>query len=119
MEEKKGLTVKKENFSEWYVQVVKKSELADYSPVSGLIIIRSYGYAIWENIQRILDQKLKETGVKNAYFPLLIPESLLQKEKKHLKGFSPEVAWVTEAGSSKLSERLAVRPTSETIIYDA
>jgi prolyl-tRNA synthetase len=119
MAEQEGLTAKKKEFSEWYVQAVKKAELADYSPVSGFAVIRPYGYALWENIQTVLDKKFKDIGIKNAYFPLLIPENILQKEKEHVKGFSPEVAWVTEAGKSKLNERLAIRPTSETIIYDS
>lgn len=115
-----GLTVKKsENISEWYTQVVIKSEMADYSPVSGCMVLKPYSYEIWENIQRVLDAEFKATGHKNAYFPLLIPESLLMKEKEHIEGFSPEVAWVTEAGNHKLNERLAIRPTSETIIYDS
>ena len=113
-----GLTVKKrENFSEWYVQVILKSGLADYSPVKGCMVIRPYGYAIWENIQNILNKMLKSTGVKNAYFPLFIPESLLKKETEHFKGFIPEVAWVTKGGKNELEEKIAIRPTSETIIY--
>lgn len=115
----KGLTVKKEDFSEWYAQVIQKADLADHSAVSGCIIYKPSSYAIWEKIKEIVDQKLKKIGVKNAYFPLLIPESLLKKEASHIKGFSPEVAWVTHAGDSKLDERLAVRPTSETIMYES
>ncbi len=118
MSEQLGVTVKKsENFAEWYQQVVLKAEFADYSPVKGCIVYRPWSYAIWEQIQAWLDAKLKEHGVKNAYFPLFIPESLLKKEAEHFSGFTPEVAWVTEAGSSKLEERLAIRPTSETIMY--
>ncbi len=113
-----GLTVKKSNFSEWYQQVITKSGLVDYSCVSGCIILRPYAYAIWENIQKFINKKLKASGVKNAYFPLFIPESLLKKESEHIKGFAPEVAWVTEAGNTKLDEKLAIRPTSETIMYD-
>jgi len=118
MEEKyvKEITPKSEDFSQWYVDVIVKSELADYSPVRGCIVIRPYGYAIWENIQKLLDRRFKETGHKNAYFPIFIPESLLQKEAEHVEGFAPEVAWVTHGGQDELAERLAVRPTSETII---
>ena len=105
-----------ENFSEWYTDIVLKAELVDYAPVKGFMVIRPYGYAIWENIQSILDARFKETGHQNAYFPLLIPESLLNKEKEHVEGFAPEVAWVTMGGENKLGERLCVRPTSETII---
>ena len=115
-----GITVKKVNdLSEWYTQVVTKAELADYAPVKGFIILRPYGNSIWERIRDILDKKLKETGHSNAYFPLLIPEGYLQKEATHFKGFTPEVFWVTQSGDNKLSERLAVRPTSETIVNDA
>ncbi len=116
----KSITVTKEkDLSEWYTQVIHKADLADYSAVSGCIVFKPNSYAIWEKIQQVTDQKFKAIGIKNAYFPLFIPESLLQKEAKHIKGFTPEVAWVTEAGSSKLSERLAIRPTSETIMYDS
>ena len=114
-----GIRAKKEeNFSEWYIQLIEKAELIEYSPVSGCIILRPTSYAIWESITQFLDKKIKEKGVQNVYFPLLIPENLLKKESKHVEGFSPEVAWVTEAGDSKLNERLAIRPTSETIMYD-
>ncbi len=113
-----GVTVKKsENFSEWYTQVVLKSELADYAPTKGCIIFREYSYAIWEKIQEIMNKRIKEKGHKNAYFPLFIPESLLRKEAEHFEGFVPECAWVTMGGDRKLEERLAIRPTSETIIY--
>jgi len=105
-----------ENFSEWYTAVALKAELADYSPVRGFMAIRPYGYALWEGIQAWLDRRFKETGHMNAYFPLLVPESLLQKEAEHVEGFAPQVAWVTHGGTEKLSERLAVRPTSEAII---
>lgn len=105
-----------DNFSQWYNQVVRKAELADYAPVRGCMIIRPYGYAIWENIQRLLDARFKETGVLNAYFPLLIPRSFLEKEAKHVEGFAPELAWVTRGGGEELEEPLAIRPTSETII---
>lgn len=116
--EVKGLTaLKDKNFSEWYTQVIQKSELADYAAVSGCMVLRPRSYAIWEKIQDYFDAKIKKAGVQNAYFPLLIPEHLLTKEKEHIEVFSPEVAWVTHAGKSKLKERLAVRPTSETIMY--
>lgn len=115
-----GLTAKKdENFSEWYTQVILKSELADYSKVSGSIVLRPSSYFIWEKVQETMNKKIKSMGVKNAYFPLLIPESLLNKEKEHVEGFNPEVAWVTHAGNTKLNEKLAIRPTSETIMYDS
>src|SRR5574341_1776293 len=105
-----------EDFSEWYTAVALKAELADYSPVRGFMAIRPYGYALWEGIQAWLDRRFKETGHMNAYFPLLVPESFLQKEAEHVEGFAPQVAWVTHGGTEKLSERLAVRPTSEAII---
>ncbi|MBI3051058.1 proline--tRNA ligase [Candidatus Woesearchaeota archaeon] len=115
-----GLTVRKsEDFSEWYTQVVAKAELADYTSVSGCMVLRPYSYAIWENMQAALDRRFKQLGVQNAYFPLFIPESLFKKEAEHVKGFSPEVAWVTMAGNAELSERLAIRPTSETIMYES
>jgi len=110
------LTLKSEDFSRWYVEVIKKAELADYAPMKGMMVIRPYGYAIWENIQLLLDKRIKESGHVNAYFPLFIPETFLQKETEHLEGFSPEVAWVTKGGTEELEERLAVRPTSEAII---
>ncbi len=113
------MSVKKEDFNEWYLEVIKKSGLADYSSVSGCMVIRPYAYKIWENVKKLLDERFKKLGVKNAYFPLFIPEKLLKKEEQHVEGFSPEVAWVTEGGSSKLEERLAVRPTSETIMYES
>lgn len=106
------------DFPQWYTDVVIKTGLADYGPTKGSMIIRPYGYAIWENIQRELDARFKATGHKNAYFPLLIPMSLLQKEAEHVEGFAPEVATVTRAGSNELAEPLVVRPTSETIICD-
>jgi prolyl-tRNA synthetase len=115
-----GLTVKKQkNISEWYSQVIIKSGLIDYSLVSGCIVYKPYSYAIWEKIKEVVDKRLKAMGVKNAYFPLFIPERLLKKEQVHVKGFSPEVAWVTHAGDTKLEERLAIRPTSETIMYES
>ena len=112
----KEITNIDENFAQWYTDIVLKAELADYTDTKGCIAIKPYGYAIWENIQNYTDKKFKETGVENVYFPVLIPESLLQKEKDHVEGFAPEVAWVTEAGGEKLDERLCIRPTSETII---
>jgi prolyl-tRNA synthetase len=113
-----GMTVKKDqDFSEWYTQVVLKSELADYAPVKGCMIFREHSYAIWEKIQEIFNGKIKATGHRNVYFPLFIPESFLKKEAEHFEGFVPEVAWVTMGGDSVLEERLAIRPTSETIIY--
>jgi len=110
------ITKKSEDFSEWYVQIVRRAELADYSPLKGCMVIRPYGYTIWENIQDALDRRLKETGHVNAYFPLFIPESFLAREAEHVKGFAPQVAWVTQGGDEILEERWAVRPTSEAII---
>ena len=106
------------DFPQWYTDVVLKTQLVDYGPIKGTMVIRPYGYAIWENIQKELDARFKQTGHKNAYFPLLIPESLLKKEAEHVEGFAPEVAMVTYAGKEQLSERLVIRPTSETIICD-
>ena len=106
------------DFPQWYTDVVKKAELADYSSVKGCMIIEPYGFALWENIQKQLDERFKETGVENVYMPMFIPESLLQKEKDHVEGFAPEVAWVTQGGDNKLQERLVVRPTSETLFCD-
>jgi prolyl-tRNA synthetase len=110
------ITPRSEDFSKWYLDVVKRAELADYSPVKGCMVIRPYGYAIWEHIQRLLDARFKATGHVNAYFPLFIPESLLMKEKEHVEGFAPQVAWVTKGGDEDLEEKLIVRPTSEVII---
>lgn len=107
---------KSENLSRWYSEIIRMAKLADYAPVKGCMVIRPYGYAIWENIRERLDEKFKETGHANAYFPLLIPESFLAKEAEHVQGFAPEVAWVTHGGKEKLEERLAIRPTSESII---
>ncbi|MGE6256475.1 proline--tRNA ligase [Heyndrickxia sporothermodurans] len=104
-----------DDFAQWYTDVVKKADLVDYSSVRGSMIIRPYGFAIWENIRDVLDGKIKETGHENIYMPLLIPESLLQKEKDHIEGFAPEVAWVTHGGSEELTERLVIRPTSEVL----
>lgn len=112
----KEITRMEDDFPQWYTDVILKTELVDYSPVKGFMVIRPNGYAIWENIQAFLDRRFKETGHKNMYFPLLIPESLLNKEKEHVEGFAPEVAWVTHGGKEELAERLCVRPTSETII---
>ncbi len=106
------------DFAKWYTDIVKKADLVDYSSVRGCMIIRPYGYAIWENIQKVLNQKFKDTGHENVYMPMFIPESLLNKEKDHVEGFAPEVAWVTHGGSEKLAERLCVRPTSETLFCD-
>lgn len=106
-----------ENFSEWYQDIISQAELADHSPTKGCMVIRPYGYAMWENIQKVLDKKFKELGVENAYFPMLIPESFFKKEAKHVEGFSPELAVVTHAGGKELEEPLVVRPTSETMIY--
>ncbi len=119
MSEDLGITIKKnENFPEWYNQVVLKAELADYSPVKGCMVIRPHGYQIWEKIQAFLDRRIKETGHQNAYFPLFIPETFFKREAEHVEGFSPEVAWVTHGGDTPLEEKLAVRPTSETIMYE-
>src|SRR5437660_11922983 len=113
-----GITVKKnENFSEWYTQVVLKAQLADYAPVKGLIVLRPYGYSIWESLKSSLDQKLKATGHESAFLPVLIHESLLRKEASHFAGFTPEVFWVTHSGDTEIGDRLALRPTSETLAY--
>jgi prolyl-tRNA synthetase len=110
------ITPQSEDFSRWYLDVVRRAELADYTPVKGCMAIRPYGYAIWELIQQAFDRRFKETGHVNAYFPLFIPESLLTREAEHVEGFSPQVAWVTRGGDEDLEERLAIRPTSEVII---
>jgi prolyl-tRNA synthetase len=113
-----GVTVKKtQDFSEWYVQIVLKAELADYAPVKGCMIIRPDAYAVWEKIQEIVNQKIKATDHRNAYFPMFIPEAFLKSEAEHFAGFTPEVAWITQGGDTPLEEKLAVRPTSETIMY--
>ena len=118
MNKEVGITASKnDDFSEWYTQVVIKAELADYAPVKGLIVLRPDGYSIWESIKESLDKKLKETGHRNGFLPVLIPESLLGKEKKHFEGFNPEVFWVTQSGDSEIGDRLALRPTSETLAY--
>lgn len=116
--ESAGITAKKsDDFSEWYTQAVLKAGLADYAPVKGFIVLRPYGYAIWESIREILDRQFKDTGHQNGFLPVLIPESLLSKEKDHFAGFIPEVFWVTKAGDNDIGERLALRPTSETLAY--
>jgi len=117
--DKEAIAKKSEDMSKWYTDVITKAELADYTDVSGAIVFRPYAYAIWERIVHAVDKRIKAMGVNNAYFPLLIPEKLLKKEQDHVEGFSPEVAWVTHAGDSKLDERLAIRPTSETIMYES
>src|SRR5215467_13590729 len=113
------ITKRAEDYSRWYTDVIAAAELADYAPVKGCMIIRPNGYAIWEKMQQALDAMFKETGHQNAYFPLFIPESFLQKEAEHVEGFAPEVAVVTHAGGSKLEEALVIRPTSETIIWNS
>ena len=113
-----AITSMDEDFAQWYTDVVKKAELCDYASVKGCMVIKPAGYAIWENIQHELDRRFKETGVQNVYMPLFIPESLLEKEKDHVEGFAPEVAWVTHGGLEPLQERLCVRPTSETLFCD-
>lgn len=113
-----AITAMDEDFAQWYTDIVKKADLIDYSSVRGCMIIRPYGYAIWELIQKDLDKRFKETGHQNVYMPMFIPESLLQKEKDHVAGFAPEVAWVTHGGSEELTEKLCVRPTSETLFCE-
>lgn len=113
-----AITSMEEDFAQWYTDVVKKADLIDYTSVKGCMVIKPAGYAIWENIQHELDRRFKETGVENVYLPMFIPESLLQKEKDHVEGFAPEVAWVTHGGLEPLQERLCVRPTSETLFCD-
>ena len=113
-----AITSMNEDFAQWYTDIVKKAELSDYSSVKGCMIIKPAGYAIWENIQKELDRRFKETGVENVYMPMFIPESLLEKEKDHVEGFAPEVAWVTQGGLEPLQEKLCVRPTSETLFCD-
>ena len=112
------ITSMEEDFAKWYTDIVKKAELIEYTSVKGCMVIRPYGYAIWENMQRILDGMFKATGHENVCMPMFIPESLLQKEKDHVEGFAPEVAWVTQGGTEKLEERLCVRPTSETLFCE-
>ena len=120
MVDEKSITVKRsENFSEWYTQVITKSEFVDYSSISGMIIFRPDAYFSWEAIKNAVDERLRADGVLNVYFPMFIPERLLNKEKEHIEGFQAEVAWVTRGGQSELEERLAVRPTSEAIMYES
>ena len=114
MEEKK-ITSREEDFSQWYLDVIRVAELVEHGPVRGTMIIRPYGYTIWENIQKEFDKRIKATGVENAYFPLFIPNEFLHREAKHVEGFSPEVVVVTHAGGEELKEPFVVRPTSETI----
>jgi len=114
----KRITKRKEDYARWYLDVIATADLAEHAPVKGCMIIKPYGYAIWENIQKILDVKIKTTGAKNAYFPLFIPQSFLERETKHVKGFAPECLIVTHAGTKKLEEPLIIRPTSETVIYE-
>jgi prolyl-tRNA synthetase len=116
--EEKKITARAEDYSQWYLDVIDAAELAENAPVKGCMIIKPYGYALWEKTQAILDEKFKSTGVQNAYFPMLIPERLLKREESHVEGFAPEVAVVTHAGGKKLDEPLVVRPTSETIMYE-
>ena len=111
----KDITNIEDDFARWYTDICVKAELCDYTPVKGFMAIRPYGYAIWENIQNYMDKRFKENGVKNVSMPMLLPESMLEKEKEHVEGFAPEVAWVSEAGGEKLDEKLCIRPTSETI----
>ncbi|MCA1034165.1 proline--tRNA ligase [Bacillus infantis] len=114
----KEITAMEEDFAQWYTDVVTKADLIDYSSVRGSMIIRPYGYSLWDNIKNELDRRIKETGHENVYMPMFIPESLLQKEKDHIEGFAPEVAWVTHGGSEELAERLVVRPTSEVLFCE-
>ncbi len=113
-----SITNMEDDFAQWYTDIVKKAELVDYTGIKGCMVIRPAGYAIWENIQRELDRRFKETGVENCYLPMFIPESLLNKEKDHVEGFAPEVAWVTQGGGETLQEKMCVRPTSETLFCD-
>ena len=113
-----AITSMEDDFAQWYTDIVKKAELIEYTSVKGCMVIRPYGYAIWENIQRLMDGEFKKTGHTNVAMPVLIPESLLKKEGELVNGFAPEVAWVTHGGSDKLEERLAFRPTSETMFCD-
>ena len=113
-----AITPMDQDFAQWYTDIVKKAEMIDYSSVRGCVVIRPYAYAIWENIQKIFDGMIKASGHENVSMPMFIPESLLQKEKDHVEGFAPEVAWVTHGGSEKLEERLCVRPTSETLFCE-
>ncbi len=118
MSEEEGMKSKKEDFREWFSEVVLKAELIEHSKVSGCMVFRPWAYFIWEQVRKNFDKKIKKLGVDNVYFPLFIPESVIKKEKEHIEGFAPEVAWVTHGGSSEFDERLAIRPTSETVMYD-
>ena len=113
-----NITAREEDFAQWYTDVVREAKLCDYSGVKGCMNYLPNGYALWENIQKELDARFKETGVENVYLPVMIPESLLQKEKDHIEGFAPEVAWVTHGGTEPLQERFCIRPTSETLFCD-
>ena len=117
MADNKKLTSQQEDFAKWYNEVVLRAELADHSPVRGSMVIRPWGYGIWEHMQSALDRMFKDTGHENAYFPLLIPMSFIEREKEHVEGFAPELAVVTQAGGKELEEPYVIRPTSETIIY--
>jgi len=117
--DERGVTAEKDEFSEWFTQIMLKADLADYTSVSGAIVFKPTAYAIWEKIKEEVDSRFKKLGIQNTYFPLLISEKTFSREKEHVKGFSPEVAWVTHVGNTKLSERLAIRPTSETIMYES
>ena len=116
--EEKKITSREEDYSQWYLDIVAEADLAENGPVRGTMIIKPYGYAIWERIQSFLDARFKDIGVKNAYFPMFIPEKFLKREEDHVEGFAPEVAVVTHAGGKKLEEPIVIRPTSETIMYD-
>ena len=116
-EQVQAITKMEEDFAQWYTDIVKKQNLLIIQ-VKGCMILRPYGYALWENMQKVMDEKLKATGHENVYMPMFIPESLLQKEKDHVEGFAPEVAWVTHGGDEKLAERLCIRPTSETLFCE-
>src|SRR3954451_12780775 len=113
---KAGITPRAQDYAQWYLDIVAQADLADYSPVRGCMVIKPHGYAIWENIQQELDRRIKATGVQNAYFPLFIPMSFLEKEAEHVEGFAPELAVVTHGGGEQLAEPLVVRATSETVI---
>jgi prolyl-tRNA synthetase len=113
-----SITPRAQDYSQWYLDIIAAADLAEYAPVKGCIIFKPYGYALWERVQKILDEEFKKRGVQNAYFPLLIPERLLKREEQHVEGFAPEVAVVTHAGGEKLDEPLVIRPTSETIMYE-
>ena len=117
--DEKGITVEKDEFSDWFTQLMLKADLAEYTKVSGCMVFKPTSWAMWEKIMELVNERLKKLNIKNVYFPLLIPEKLLAREQQHIKGFAPEVAWVTQAGDTKLAEKLAIRPTSEAIMYDS